>query len=244
MILASPTWPSSYLQEEKGVRGIRGGPAGAAGWAQMDSHKEEACADVVRDGADPDVAVFLQVLGGDHCWDEGLLDAGWGTEGTAPCGDPTSPHPPGDPVGAARAPRYPPQPQTFAKGDAVQVAALEEAGLDGAGLWEEQPCRHPVPSTRGCHVPVPTLPQCPLAHQSPGGWCSSGCTAAPAHPSTASGAALSPFLREKQGCHTLREHPGVKQDTCHRQGPPPSVLPPCSCALGTPPKVCAAASEA
>lgn len=33
----------------------------------QNSHKEEAGADVVRDGADPDVAVLLQVLGGDDC---------------------------------------------------------------------------------------------------------------------------------------------------------------------------------
>lgn len=58
-----------------------------------------------------------------------------------------------------------PGPPTFTKCDAVQVAALEEAGLDGAGLWGEQPVL-PWPGSalaHGCCVPAPTLPGCPPA---------------------------------------------------------------------------------
>lgn len=49
MILASPTWPSSYLEGGKqGVRGSLGCPTGAGRvGAARDSHKEEAGADVV-----------------------------------------------------------------------------------------------------------------------------------------------------------------------------------------------------
>lgn len=131
--------------------------------------------------------------------------------GTAHSGDPPSLHPPGDPEGAACPPPImPPHFHTFAKRDAVQVAALEEAGLDRAGLWEEQLVLPPCPK----YLWAP----CPHSHPtlvspgpSPGGLCSSGCTAAPVHPSKASGAALSPFLWKKQGegCQSLRKHPGV-----------------------------------
>lgn len=53
-------------------------------------------------------------------------------------------------------PIIPPHPHTFTKRNAIQVAALEEAGLDGAGLWEEQTVLPPCPQ----HPWVP----CPHSH--------------------------------------------------------------------------------
>lgn len=141
-------------------------------------------------------------------------------------------------------PTTPPHPHTFAKRDAVQVAALEEAGLDGAGLWEEQlvlpPCpQHPWVLYPHSH-PFPVSPG-----PSPGGSCSSGCTAAPAHPWTASGAALSPFLWKKQGrgCQSLREHSGVIWGHMPQTGIAALSAPTLQLGPGNPPKVCAAASE-
>lgn len=61
-------------------------------------------------------------------------------------------------------PVIPPHPHTFAKRDAVQVAALEEAGLDGAGLWEEQPVLPLCPQHPRVPCPIPILPRCPLAY--------------------------------------------------------------------------------
>lgn len=82
--------------------------------------------------------------------------------------------PPGEPgmwvLPGPPSPSPPTRPRTFAKRDAVQVAALEETGLDGAGLRGEQPAllarpgsAHPVPCTRGGRVPIPILPRCPPA---------------------------------------------------------------------------------
>jgi len=65
-----------------------------------------------------------------------------------------------------------------------------------------------VTAPAGISLPRPQHPWVPCPHPhppptspgpSPGGWCSSGCTSAPAHPSKASGAALSPSLRRSQG---------------------------------------------
>lgn len=158
---------------------------------------------MVRDRADPDVAVFLQVLGGDHCWGKGLSEAGQGTEGL-------SLHPSTHLVTPRVLPVPPiisPHPHTFAKRDAVQVAALEEAGLDGAGLWEEQPLLSPCPM--GCHDPIPIVPRCPLAHH----------LGDRVHPVVALHQLIlrwHPVLpfphscgRSKAGAQSLREHPGV-----------------------------------
>lgn len=144
-------------------------PHGAGGvGAARDSHKEEAGADVVRDGADPDVAVFLQVLGGDDCWGKGLSLGG--RRSLLGARDPPSLlQPPTEPgkqgLPHSLPPLSPPAPRTFTKCDAVQVAALEEAGLDGAGLQGEQPvlARPGSAHTHRCCVPIPTLPGCPLA---------------------------------------------------------------------------------
>lgn len=63
--------------------------------AAWDLHKEEAGADMVRDGADPDVAMFLQVLGGDDCGGKGLSDGGQRFLLRTACGgDPPSLPPP------------------------------------------------------------------------------------------------------------------------------------------------------
>lgn len=105
-------------------------------------------------------------------------------------------------LSCVESPPAPTSPRTFTKRDAVQVAALEEAGLDGAGLRGEQPA---LPSLAGLGTPRPQHPWVPCPHPptvspgpSPGGWCSFGCTSAPARPSKASGAALSPSLRRSE----------------------------------------------
>ena len=49
----------------------------------------------------------------------------------------------------------PPLPRTFAKRDAVQVAALEEAGLDGARLQGEQPALPPAGQAQHAPSPAP-----------------------------------------------------------------------------------------
>lgn len=180
---------------------------------------------MVRDGADPDVAVFLQVLGGDDCRENGLSDGG------NPPSLGKSRVPPGDVPTPLRAPACP---RTFAKRDAVQVAALEEAGLDGAGLRGEQPVLPAgavSPSSPSRRVPRPVT--CGMVFIR-----LYLCTS-----SSFEGIRCCPFPIPAEetggGCQTPADV-GTHGDTCHRRGRPLWVLP----NPGNPLKVGAVASGA
>lgn len=194
MILASPTWPSSYLEGK--VLAVPTGRVWVQRWC-WHSHKEEAGADVVRHGADPDVAVLLQVLGGDNCGGKGPPCGGcprWGRHASTP--NPVSPPPHVAPH--LRKARCSSGYGSGGSGTGWSGSAGRAAGVTPA---------HPQPQPR-----VPAV--------SPGGWCSSGCTSAPARPLKASGAALSPSLwTMTQRSSLARGHLGWGHG-CHRAAAP------------------------
>lgn len=118
-------------------------------------------------------------------------------------GTPGPPRCPAREVGAAR----PPPPHAAPHLHKARCSSGCGSGGSGTG-WSGSagraqgvtPCPAAVPDT----PPAPSLPfLTPTAASpavSPGGWCSSGCTSAPAHPLKASGAALSPSLRKATRC--------------------------------------------